>query len=60
MGPASNVPIDDGMLLGAIAMGPKGPVFFKLTGPRSAVEHAREGFTQLVKSVRPASPTPTP
>lgn len=40
-------------LLGAIVQGPKGPVFFKLTGPRATVERARDAFQQLLRSVRP-------
>jgi hypothetical protein len=45
-------PIADAMLLGAIASGPKGPVFFKLTGPRAAIEKSREGFRNLLESLR--------
>ncbi len=44
--------IADAMLLGAIASGPQGPVFFKLTGPRAAVERARDGFRALLESLR--------
>jgi hypothetical protein len=43
----------DSLLLGAIVSGPKGPVFFKLTGPRASIESARSAFEQLVRSVRP-------
>lgn len=43
----------DWLLLGAIVSGPKGPVMFKLTGPRASVEHARAAFEQLLHSVRP-------
>jgi hypothetical protein len=42
-------------LLGAIAEGPEGAVFFKLTGPRKSVEKARAGFDALVVSLRKAS-----
>jgi hypothetical protein len=42
-------------LEGAIAEGPQGPVFFKLTGPKKSVEKAKAGFEALVKSLRPAS-----
>lgn len=51
--------IADAMLLGAIANGPQGPVFFKLTGPRASVERARGAFRALLESLRvdsPASP----
>ena len=44
----------DAMLLGAIAPGPRGAVFFKLVGPRAAVESARPGFDALIGSLRPA------
>ena len=44
----------DSMLLGAIAKGPQGAVFFKLTGPRSVVEHAKAGFDGLLESIQPA------
>ena len=43
----------ESLLLGAIVSGPRGPVFFKLTGPRAAVEGARDAFDQLVRSLRP-------
>jgi hypothetical protein len=41
----------DAMLLGAIAQGPQGSVFFKLIGPRASVESARAAFEQLVGSL---------
>jgi hypothetical protein len=46
-------PAPDGetMLLGAIAEGTKGPVFFKLVGPRATVERARPAFDALVNSL---------
>jgi hypothetical protein len=44
----------DAMLLGAIARGPRGAVFFKLVGPRAAIERARPGFDALVGSLRAA------
>jgi len=43
----------DAMLLGAIAGGPKGPVFFKLTGARKTLEGVRPAFDKLIKSLRP-------
>jgi hypothetical protein len=46
--------VPDAMLLGAIAKGPQGSVFFKLTGPRAAVEHAKAGFDGLLESLQPA------
>jgi hypothetical protein len=44
--------ITDAMLLGAIAVGPQGPVFFKLTGPAQSVERARASFDQMLGSLR--------
>ena len=41
-------------LLGAIAQGPKGAVFFKLVGSRSGVDQARPGFDALIASIRRA------
>lgn len=44
----------ESLLLGAIANGgPRGAVFFKLTGPRASIERARPAFEQLVRSLRP-------
>ncbi len=37
-------------LLGAIIEGPKGNVFFKLTGPAKTVEAARADFLKMLKS----------
>ena len=37
-------------LLGAIVEGPKGNVFFKLTGPAKTVEAARADFLKMLKS----------
>jgi hypothetical protein len=45
----------DAMLLGAIAKGPEGSVFFKLVGPRDKLEGAREGFEGLLKSLKKSS-----
>lgn len=41
-------------MLGAIAEGPEGMVFFKLTGPADAVGAAEQSFRQLVESIHPA------
>ena len=54
-GAPTPTPQPDAMLLGAIAMGPKGPVFFKLVGKRSSVEEARAAFSALVDSLRPGA-----
>jgi hypothetical protein len=53
-GTPAPTPQQDAMMLGAIASGPKGPVFFKLVGKRASVEEARAGFTALVDSLHPA------
>ena len=42
-------------LLGAIAQGPSGNVFFKLTGPKKSVQKAKPQFEALIKSVRSVS-----
>jgi hypothetical protein len=52
-GAPAPAPISDAMMLGAIANGPKGPVFFKLVGKRASVEAARAAFDALVSSLRP-------
>jgi hypothetical protein len=44
--------LPDAMLLGAIAKGPEGSVFFKLTGPRDAIEGARAAFDGLLQSIK--------
>ncbi|MDF1564448.1 MAG: hypothetical protein P1V51_15495 [Deltaproteobacteria bacterium] len=40
------------MLLGAVAMGPDAPWFFKFTGPQETVEGARAGFEALLDSLK--------
>jgi hypothetical protein len=44
----------DAMLLGAIAKGPNGAVFFKFVGPRGSLENARGAFDGLIESIQPA------
>jgi hypothetical protein len=39
-------------LLGAIAKGPEGSVFFKLTGSKAGVDSARSAFDGLIESLR--------
>lgn len=46
--------IEDAALLGAIAKGPEGSVFFKLVGPRASLDGARPAFDQLLESLRKA------
>jgi hypothetical protein len=50
--PASG-PIPNAIMLGAIATGPQGPVFFKLVGPAEAVERARPAFATMIASLHP-------
>lgn len=40
------------MLIGAIAEGPQGAVFFKFTGPETTVQEAESDFMRLVESIR--------
>ncbi len=40
-------------LLGAIVQGPEGMVFFKLTGPKAAIDAAENAFRGLIQSVHP-------
>lgn len=53
MGPGAG-PRDNWRLLGAIAEGNDGLVFFKLTGPAEAIESAQEAFDALINSIEPA------
>lgn len=46
-------PLDNQRLLGAIAEGPQGPVFFKLIGPSATVDSAQGAFDELVSSIKP-------
>jgi hypothetical protein len=46
----------DAMLLGAIAKGPQGSVFFKFTGPRAELEKARGAFDGLIESLTTETP----
>ena len=50
-GAPAPVPQAGALLLGAIANGPNGPVFFKLVGPREAVERSRAAFDQMIGSL---------
>lgn len=45
---------NDAMLLGAIAKGPNGAVFFKFVGPHAILEKARGAFDGLIESIQPA------
>jgi len=50
-GMPSAEPTPNAILLGAIASGKEGPVFFKLVGPAEAIERARPGFDALIASL---------
>lgn len=47
--------LDDARMLGAIVVGPEGPVFFKLVGPQATVSAAEGAFDALIESFEPAS-----
>jgi hypothetical protein len=53
-GMGSSGPIEHAALLGAIATGSEGPVFFKLVGPAPAIDKARASFAALVDSLHAA------
>lgn len=42
----------DYILVGGIAPGPQGNVFFKMTGPKANAEKAKAQFTALLKSIK--------
>jgi len=46
--------LDHYMLLGAIAQGPQGNVFFKLTGPEATVDAARKEWGAMIGSLKKA------
>jgi hypothetical protein len=51
-GASAAEPVPGAMMLAAIANGPQGPVFFKMVGPATAVEHSRAAFDQMIGSLR--------
>jgi hypothetical protein len=50
---AAPAPKNGYVLRGAMAEGPNGAVFFKLTGPRRSVAAAGKDFDALVSSIKP-------
>jgi hypothetical protein len=50
-GAPAPVPQADALLLGAIASGPSGPVFFKFVGARAVIERSRAAFDQMIGSL---------
>jgi hypothetical protein len=55
MGAMSTGPKKGYALEGAIAEGPRGSVFFKLTGPKKTVVKEKAAFDALVKSLKKSS-----
>lgn len=51
MGAGSSTEMSHWALLGAIAEGPNGSVFFKLTGPEASVRAASSEFEKMVRSI---------
>lgn len=49
-------PVPGSLLLGAIAEGPQGPVFFKLTGLESELRPAQKAFEAMLDSLKPVAP----
>ena len=41
-------------MLAAVAEGPAGPTFFKLTGPQPTVDHFEESFNSFLNTLRPS------
>ncbi len=54
MGQGSSTESPNWALLGAIAEGPNGSVFFKFTGPEAAVKAAGKAFDGMLKSIHKA------
>ena len=54
MGDGSSTELTRWALLGAIAEGPHGSVFFKLTGPKATVEAAAKDFEHMLRSIHKA------
>lgn len=50
---AAGKPVDGYRLIGAIAEGPGGSVFFKLTGPAKTIAAQQKQFEQLLASIQP-------
>ena len=45
---------EDYRMLAAVAEGPGGPAFFKLTGPQPTVDHFEESFNSFLDALRPS------
>jgi len=52
MAMGASVPKEDYGMLGAIVEGPRGSVFFKMTGPKETVRTAAPGFDDLALSFK--------
>jgi len=53
MGGGGPTPASNQRLLAAIAVGPQGPVFFKMVGPVAVMDLAEPSFDEFVRSIRP-------
>ncbi len=53
MGQGTETEMPNWAMLGAIAEGPHGSVFFKFTGPASVMNAARADFDKMLKSIHP-------
>jgi hypothetical protein len=49
---ASATPVPGYRLLGAIVQGPRGTIFFKLTGPARTIAGQEKHFNQLLASIQ--------
>lgn len=54
-GATAAAPASNQRLIGAVAEGPEGLVFFKMTGPASTMDRARPAFTAFVASLHPGA-----
>ncbi|MEM9074820.1 MAG: hypothetical protein AAGE52_40360 [Myxococcota bacterium] len=54
MGMGGSAPQSGTRMLGAIVVGPEGPIFFKLVGPEATVATAATAFNDLIGSFEPA------
>ena len=55
---APSTPQENQRMLGAIAEGPQGPIFFRLVGPSATIASVVDAFDGLVESFAPAEAPP--
>lgn len=53
MGTGPSEPQPDSTLMGAVVVGPGGPWFFKVTGPRATLDDQRDAFLEMLHTVQP-------